>query len=248
MTTVLSIDLDFFQNKPIFHLAPGRPDRSTGLRVWRTEAVRLFLGEKCLLSEDAPTPGAYHQSHEKMLECLAEKIATEALVPPFRLVHLDAHSDLGLGSPNFMPTLQKHRSNSPPATDWAIARVDDINVVLLCILCGWVGELNWVQPIDVDSAVRSQVPTQLFRQLTQTARGALSLPMGGDWSLSDWVSECWKPARFPEVPFSVFHPSDFSLDQKPDFVFFCQSPRYTLPEADALMPMIFSHLDLPPRE
>src|ERR1700733_3101146 len=99
---VLNIDLDFFLNDR----AHGRPDRldsrpdNWGLVPWKAEDVIQYVEE--FLNVKKGTPGKIVLSHHEVFFYWRRVIAQGRLTVPFFITHVDAHSDLGSGTPGWV--------------------------------------------------------------------------------------------------------------------------------------------------
>lgn len=95
---VLDIDLDFFLDHSVSHRGDdinNRPDEYA-LVPWTTTAVSEFLENTLNVGMD--NSGAVVQSHDEVFHKWKTLIERNDLAVPFKVVHVDAHSDLGLGS------------------------------------------------------------------------------------------------------------------------------------------------------
>jgi hypothetical protein len=89
----LDLDLDFFVSPTLFdreeHL--GRP-ANDGFTVWPSVKADGLLRK---LGLTGTLPGKVCGRHVEALWAWREAIRLGALVPPFPVVHVDAHEDLG---------------------------------------------------------------------------------------------------------------------------------------------------------
>ena len=98
---VLDIDLDFFLNRRLDGRSDDpdkRPD-DADLIAWPADDVTDFL--ESTLNVDETHPGAIVQSHDEVFYHWKNLIETRRLAVPFKVVHVDAHSDLGMGFPSW---------------------------------------------------------------------------------------------------------------------------------------------------
>ncbi|MFY9328199.1 MAG: UPF0489 family protein [Georgfuchsia sp.] len=99
---VLSLDLDFFMhgratNRP--DSFKSRPDEH-GITPWRKDVVVNFLTD--VLNVQTPRPGRVVRSHHEVFYAWRDAIKRKSLEPPFFVCHVDAHADLGLGTPSWV--------------------------------------------------------------------------------------------------------------------------------------------------
>lgn len=117
---VLDIDLDFFLDKTVDGRSDNpanRPDEY-GIVPWSVADVTDFLENT--LNVGMNNSGAVVQSHHEVFYQWKNLIEARGLVVPFKVVHVDAHSDLGLGclsswdyvflshSPGYVPSYANH--------------------------------------------------------------------------------------------------------------------------------------------
>src|SRR5438445_1688144 len=103
MDTVLDLDLDFFV-WPIAHWRSGRKRRSEAdcNYVASKEAVRGFLEQQCYLTTGSKLPGREVVEHPDAFRIWRQWLRDGRLSAPFRVIHVDAHADLGLGDPGWL--------------------------------------------------------------------------------------------------------------------------------------------------
>jgi len=98
MHTVLDIDLDFFVWPP--YTGPLNHERlpdSECTHLSSEDDVRCFLEERCHPGREAPIPGQRFTQHEDAFRVWRRWLLEKKLSSPFRVIHVDAHADLGAG-------------------------------------------------------------------------------------------------------------------------------------------------------
>ena len=100
MQTILDIDLDFFVTNIANNCESyGRRRLSEGEGYLpKSELiVKSFLEANCRLSTEKKTPGKAFEDHDEVFYYWRDLVNQSFLKPPFEVVHVDAHSDLGSG-------------------------------------------------------------------------------------------------------------------------------------------------------
>jgi hypothetical protein len=99
---ILSLDLDFFMHGIVHNRSDSndsRPDDHV-ITPWEAEAVLSFLHDS--LNLRASRPGREVCSHHEVFFAWRDAIARKILRPPFFVCHVDAHSDLGMGTASWV--------------------------------------------------------------------------------------------------------------------------------------------------
>ena len=96
---VLDLDLDFFLTDccPLA-MAGERPDASYA-SPWEPNDVTAFLEQNLGLDAKHPIPGVIIETHDGALRFWRDCMRQGIIDRPFSVVHIDAHSDLGIGKP-----------------------------------------------------------------------------------------------------------------------------------------------------
>ena len=239
---VLDIDLDFFL-ADCCPLAPaGERPALAGHEPWEESKVTAFLEEQCGLSARFPLPGAIFETHDEALVFWQARIRDGSLRVPFRVTHVDAHSDLGIGKPGPGFVLSSVLARRPdkradPDNYYKMRQLDEANYLLFALAFRWISELDNVRNPrsrpDIPAAILAEGRSDLIR-------------------LSSFVSRLMESANGaePQVPFHVYDDySAFRADGKFDFITVAISPRYAPREADALLKVFERYIDVnqPPR-
>lgn len=226
---VLDIDLDYFLTGLCYPAEPGaRPDEIP----CESEAfVRRFMEEQAGITR--PVPGAVFPAHDGALVFWEDMIAEGRLVPPFGVVHVDAHSDLGIGRPG--PAYVLYNVLAGPVekrTDlsryYGAQKLDEANYLLFALALRRVSSLvNVRRPFslpDVPEAIRGD--------------GFLHLPE----PFPELFGYRW--GREPRVPYrEIREDGAYRPDGAFDFVTLALSPRYAPRGADPLARVIREYID-----
>ena len=239
MQTVLSIDVDYFvRPKVTFHESGTRPDDARH-QVRDLVDVERFLRDRCLLNPDRPTPGVAALDHDAAFEAIQRWMAGSGLKAPFRLVHVDAHADLGLGDAGYAEIVENvlHRRVEDRADNLRYFGLG--NWLAYAIANRWIGEVIFLR--EPDPGIDGELMAHFFcnspdysvlqmRPLTE--RQFLNLDHSNRHEFAGL------PTEEPAVRWTRVSEADFALSQPPDLVFTCLSPEYSPPKADPIFDLV----------
>lgn len=231
---VLDIDLDFFLSD-CFPLADmgKRPD-IMDKHVWKKEEVRAFLEKNCGLSLQNKVPGRVFETHDGALCLWDELIRCGRLDVPFSVVHIDAHSDLGIGYPGPGFVLNSVLGTKPLIRAdieryYRMRELDEANYLLFALAFRWIDRLvNVRNPMS-----HSDIPKNIL------------LDDGKSIQLSSFASKLFASSYGEEPKIEFITYADYSLyrEGEPfDFMSLAISPRYAPIEADELISVICEYM------
>ncbi|SRR6266508_3521710 len=252
---ILNLDLDFFLNGAVYRRSDDineRPD-DEGLVPWKADAVIRFLEDS--LNLRASSPGSVVRHHDEVFFIWRELLQRNAITKPFFVCHVDAHSDLCMGSTaciylhsDFLelPLLQRQY---PKEGDDGI---NFANYISFAIGNRWIYEIDFIVPFfwqdDIpwwslaDESINC--PRETFRKGTQLQIELMYAPRKEIRKRYDFP-KIRKPIGEPKVPLNII-PCKSLLnryrDVHWDFVFLSHSPGYTPTASDALIPVIESYI------
>lgn len=243
MQRVLDLDLDAFVYGSVHWRERNGPRLDPDeYPPWDVGRVLSFLESNCGL--DGPLPGCAVEHHGDVFFRWKEAIDSGVLTPPFEVVHVDAHADLGLGDCGYMYLLTEllrepvERRRSPRVGDDALG---DGNYLCFAIAAGWISDLRFViggrrdDPEDDVMTYRWQ-PGDLLPYLFEDfdfGTRTIRLPTLERKNLEENLisTDRLKPlALGTPVPFDWLLWHEFRADQAFDFVCLARSPAFT-PEA-----------------
>ena len=238
MMRVLDLDLDFFLADCCPLADVGERPALEGHEPWPVEEVRRFLEENCGLSQKTPCPGALFETHDGSLRFWDRLLREGRLTAPFEVVHVDAHSDLGIGRPGPGFVLQNVLSQRPQKRAdlgryYDAVQLDEANYLLFALAFRWIGRLENVR----NPRSRPDIPQQIAQRGAGGAYETLQLVSA--------VSRLFEPVNGPEpvVPFVVYDDWRAFSNEKPfDFVTAARSPRYAPAAEDALFDEIARYI------
>ncbi|MCR4621069.1 MAG: UPF0489 family protein [Clostridiales bacterium] len=227
---VLDIDLDFFLADVCPLALPGERPALKGHEPWEEARVRRFLEENCGLSRSRPIPGRIFETHDLALDFWQDMLSRGRLTAPFRVTHVDAHSDLGVGQTGY--ALNALLALPPEKrTDIALFRreghISEANYLLFALAARRISRLDNVR----NPRSLPDVPEEILD--------------GNGIRLSSFVARLLEKKHGPEplVPF-VQYPdcTSFKASAPFDCVSVAVSPRYAPREADRLLPLLAEYM------
>lgn len=257
---ILNIDLDFFLNKRIKGSIKKEIVRADnkGLIPWNIENVNNFLKNNLFLKKKIQ--GKYLIHHDEVFEEWRKLISFGALKTPFKVTHIDAHSDLGMGTPclnyllgAFLDLTLEERAY-PMTEDYGCNLASYMS---FAIGNRWISQIDFVVPdcwhddiprfiLDKPSLRRAFnfrgfiKPGMRFNfQLSKLGRNGFNLGRDIDFNVDRvMVGE-------PKIPFEIINYKSLNsryLNTDWDFIFLCQSPQFTPSNSDKLIPLILDFI------
>lgn len=252
---VLNLDLDFFLNER----AHGRKDDPNsrpdnwGLVPWKADAVVEFIENA--LNLRTKVPGAVVVSHHEVFYHWRDLIERGALNTPFFACHVDAHSDLGCGTPAWVYLHSDFLELSLAARRYPMEGDEGLNFANFMAFA--IGN-RWFSAIDfvVPSFWRNDFPIPMFPSsevLKPNRELQIELLHAPREQIEACVSEgrrrvtsILKSRNEPKIPLHLLaHDSVRGRydGQNWDYVFLSHSPGYVPTAADALLPVISAYID-----
>lgn len=235
MINVLDIDVDLFVNpwpsgKPLKGPIERLSDDHTS---WPPVVVRLFI-DTCIGSKGAKFQGSFHESHEEVLEQIAQ------IGQQVRLYHFDSHADLGLGqnmfdfATNFLAIAKEERirhlsSFKPNEGNWC----------LYGISCGLIADFQYVTHPEV-LRMHFDIPIGMDKWKTKPSDGELLVKrFVGDES--DYGSRNGPEILDTVIPIKMHNRDHLNLRLPHiDYCFITRSPRYTPIDSDEVFDSLIS--------
>lgn len=252
MDIVLDLDLDFFVTPTATwpqweHRAPV-PE----YEVSPTEDVRGFLEDRCHLNVSAELVGQQVVDHDGAFWTWKRWIEEGKLTIPFKIIHVDAHADVGLGDAGWMYLMTELlalplHERSIPTT--GRSGMNEGNYLTFAVANRWVKDILFVYPH------RGSSPESKTRESMQSRPGDLLNyhfhhfdPLTRKFELKQYTKEeanrlvmgskKTHPVRVePAIPYDWVSGDRFQFEGF-THILVAQSPRYTPASADALLPVI----------
>jgi len=235
---VLDLDLDFFLTGVCYPARKGERPVEKGVIPWTDKAVRVFLENNLGLSREFPKPGQVFETHDGALEFWKGKMDSGALEAPFSVVHIDAHSDLGIGTPGPYFVLDRVLARRPPLRAdlpryYSMQKLDEANYLLFALAFRWISALvnvrNPFSQPDIPEEIVNRGPGGEYASIKMRCPLAKILPQ------YDYGE--------PEIPFRVVNDYRAFRDRGDfDFVTLAISPRYAPKEADGLIGVVREYI------
>jgi hypothetical protein len=258
MHTILDLDLDVF-SYPIVHWPRGdaRPADSDH-EIAADADVRFFLEQQCSLSPSKKLLGQEFTNHDEAFFVWRRWIHEGRLKPPFDIVHVDAHADMGLGDSGYMYLLSELLSLPPDKRDDPRRANDAMNAgnyLMFAVANRWVNSLTYVFPWRQPWSCNWKSG---FGETIEPGHGAPGDLMVMHFRHGDWktkqieLKHCTREALSaylrrrnlqpvittePPVPFDFTPVCNFRSTSFTHLVV-AQSPKYAPPAADALLPIL----------
>lgn len=152
MHTVLDIDLDFFVWPPAYWPPwSNRMPQDAFEHLASEQDVRDFLEKQCHLTPGNRLPSQSLTRHDEAFDVWRRWITEGTLKVPFRVVHVDAHSDLGLGGSGHLYLCTDLLAmdvdrRSEPARD--ADGMNEGNYLVFAVANRWISELTFVAAVE----------------------------------------------------------------------------------------------------
>ena len=152
MDVILDLDLDFFV-WPIFHdrKGPKRVHPSRISKLYSEQETRLFLEQGCGLSTENPVYCEEVEEHDEAFDVWRIWLKDGSLRAPFKVIHVDAHADQGIGDRSWRYLLTEflclplsERANPPRGKD----RMNAGNYLMFAVANRWLESLMYVHPTN----------------------------------------------------------------------------------------------------
>lgn len=244
---ILDFDLDFFAND-IAHFRSDFGERvdSSEIQPWAEKDFREFLETRCGLSKRNKVHGRVVKHHNEAFYFWRDLIKNNQLKEPFKVIHIDAHADLGLGDASwaFIMTNLLHRKPEKRLHPERIRyeskyhKFGPGNYLAYAIACRWVSSLIFVTHPNWDNDIQPMILKDFdddsgFIQLRKYPKEIDTFRLKGI-----------NPIELePEVPFSIIPSSEFVNDDKEVIAVLAQSPGYTPVESDKLIPIFMEYIE-----
>jgi UPF0489 domain len=239
---ILDLDLDFFLSDIAFCCGGSSRLSSADYLPWSEERVRRFLENQCGLDRTNPIPGKVVTHHHEVFHDWRRLIEGGRLATPFDVVHIDAHADLGLGDSSYWYIMTDLLSRPVPERPrWAGASRNGLaasNYLAFGVACRWLSRIVYVRHPECRDDL---FPYYIERR--DSGETFIELKYYGNVNFTELAFGSPEPlAVEPRVPLELIAGVDFSTREPFTRIYLAQSPPYTPPEADALIPVIRQYI------
>jgi hypothetical protein len=244
----LNIDLDFFLDR-IAHLPEGGRLSNRAYKPWSKAQVREFLEVRCGLSPKSKLPGRFVTNHDAAFDYWEELKRLDPTALPMKLVHVDAHADLGLGDASWVHIMTDvlHR----PLMDRAKAergphKLSLGSYITYAVACRWIDSIEYVHPPKGGNDL-----TPLHFKDFDIKSGYLQLKCykpedvnaGGVIAGIASLKNCHPISLEPPVSFAMIRGDEWTSSAPFNRVLLCQSPDYTPRSSDNLISVFSDYID-----
>ncbi|MFD2114813.1 UPF0489 family protein [Paenibacillus yanchengensis] len=245
MKNILDIDMDFFLDH-IAHWING-DDRldSDDFNPWSEQEFRKFLEDRCLLCREKPIQGRVVVNHHEAFFFWDELINSNTLKTPFKITHIDAHSDTGLGDSGYtyiMGQLNNHPIDNR-RSNLDTKKVYMGNYLSYALACGWINDIDFVLHESWDNdIIRAHLKNFSDKEkMFQFKAYPQDIKMGMYYDRI--IDGTILPTKLDkEIPYKLTPWKDFQAKEKFDYIVFCQSPGYTPKSADFMLDVIRDYI------
>lgn len=237
MQRILDLDLDFFLNDvAVFRSFDSDRLDSEDYTPWPMPDVLSFLEGQCLLT--GQLPGCAVEHHGEVFGRWRDAIDNGLVTEPFRVAHVDAHADLGLGEGNYVYLLTEllwepmERRRFPVEGSGGMT---DGSYLAFAAACRWLAEIDYVycpgggddlHPYLMEGFDPHAERLQLARLTKEELKRLQSLPQ---------PRPPIPPARLePPVPLRRWKASEFQVEEPFDMIYLSRSPAFTPAASDAV--------------
>ena len=231
--TILNIDLDFFLSTK-----PDWPQKYIGYRqidenfdVLDKNTVKNIFEKHLNIYKQNSIKGSVICDHEYAYFQWKRQIEKKYLHPPFRLIHLDAHSDLGMcgigGQDGLLSSLRQN--NKLP--DEYEEQLHCGNYLALAIYNNWISEIVFVY---TDNLGRPQDFPKIF--FDNGSQIDLNNSLENEYTVNFFDINGFY------INIKIQNIKDLFFKDSVDYVSFALSPKYTPPKADKLIPLIIQYI------
>jgi len=250
---ILDIDLDFFQFGRLSLVPNDTTARPTMdlVQPWSIESTIEFLEQRCHLNKQNKIKGFIVEQHHELFHLWKQLIDKGQLTVPFRVYHVDAHADLGLGDCSWTYILGDlvHKPIDQ-RTDIPMSGSEKLNCgnyLAFSIANRWIDRLNFI----INPSWRDDIHGCYVNIQDPVSYGHHDLAIQLKLYTPEQIDEMGitrsepEPLGYePEVPFEIIPYEDFNHRGEFDYIFLSKSPTYTTPATDVLIPVILEYMEI----
>ncbi|MFX0010784.1 MAG: UPF0489 family protein [Candidatus Hermodarchaeota archaeon] len=148
MDRILDIDLDFFLNKVSDSREDNKRLKKNKYQPWSKKSLRSFLENRCNFTAKNRVPGRVVKQHHHAFFFWRELIHSGKIQTPFELVHMDAHSDIGVADWGWIyltsELLLKSVEERMNPEKSILFGINEGNYLAFTLACRWIKKLTFV--------------------------------------------------------------------------------------------------------
>lgn len=243
MDRILDIDLDFFLNKVSVSREDDKRLKKKKYYPWSKSAFMSFLENRCLLSKEDPLNGRIVKEHHEAFFFWREQIIQKKIEVPFDIIHIDAHSDIGVADWGWMyitsELLHKSIEERIYPDESLLYGINEANYLAFALACRWVNKLTFVihpkWEIDLLNVYFKDFNYESgFIQLKKFDKEDL-LKKGFDIEI--------KTSNFePQIPVEFIQLSDYKSNEPFTLLTCSHSKNYTPKKSDVLLRVLKGYI------
>lgn len=231
---ILDLDLDFFVSdiKGFLDNNHKRLDSKKYI-AWSKEEFDFFLINNCKLSKNYKYRGKVFEEHHECYYWWRNLIRSGILKTPFKLVHVDAHTDLGFGNLS-LKNIQSELLCLPVNDRILYDRdINCGNFLVYAIANRWISEFKYIIHPKWGG---NDLMDMYFKDFNSNTR-MIQLKQFSKKDVDDFTTlNKYKVISYePEVPFNVMYKEDYQENEEFDFISLSRSKYYTPETADKLI-------------
>lgn len=256
---ILDLDMDYFMKSVAVYVNESEQERLSeedyGSSVWSEGEVRGFLENNLGLSKCNKVRGRIVAGHNESLFYWREQIEKDRLVPPFDVIHVDSHADLGLGYSSWKyileellkyPVEERYKHSNHLDLQGHICMEGIGDYLLFAVAYRWISSITYCGNPNGECNDYLVGTLKDFNEepiWKQPVQNTIQLLYNPDMPFPDYDDSEHVKHQFirgsrkePEVPFLII-PSieDVHFNGDFDFAVLAQSPNYTPASADFIM-------------
>lgn len=248
MLLVLDIDLDFFVSPIVYANADivYRPDARHHAVTPTTEAI-AYVEQRFCLNRQTPKRGCVLEEHSGAFDYLMRLDSS-----PFRLVHVDAHGDLGFSPFEFSPCyICEELLHRPVSARDIVHRggkggLASGNWLAFLLAQRRVSALELVYPDHWKPPPEHGDIPRVYWRSGRAEDGDIEMPIlpeGGWRYLVNRGSHHPRASFEPAIRYRRHLASSFVLDRSPDVLLLTRSPQYSPVSADTLFDILKEYVN-----
>lgn len=253
---VLDLDMDFFLNSVAHNICQSSCRRlpDDEYKPWTREDVISFIEQNLGLQKTKRIKGKIVKHHHEALCYWRFLIRKTLLQPPFEVIHVDSHADLGLGDSSWVFIFEdllgldvKDRSNvenyKNVFTKYKEPSIGDY--LLFALAYRWISRLVYVSNPVCDGM---DYPLYIKKRCSDDSK-TIQLPhnrpatdLNTDYMRNAFLANA---ALEPEVNFEVITQlSAVNYTGNFDYITFSKSPNYTPQSSDFIVEIMKEYIEI----
>lgn len=246
----LDLDLDFFQEDVVnFKFNYKERLDSACTKPWKEEKVINYLEGNLGLSREKKIKGRIVKHHHEIFYFWRELILNGKLSIPFDVIHVDAHSDFGLGdgSWHYILTEYLHKNIDeriyPENLEYGLSfeKFNYGNYLTFAVGCNWINSIHFIPHTDWNA----DIPIYIFKNYDENTNIIQLKKFNSNQTIHYRKLKTYKPISYEqEVPFIMNEKLKPEEKGKFDYIGLSISPNYTVKESDGLINIIKNYIDI----